>query len=188
MELTSTTPSGEGICTYDGGDLTIENSTVKVSANTLAANLKGNVSIKDSKVELTSTYNHYEVIRTGNSSLENTIDLSGSGTVTLTASGEQTFAMITGKVKARHQHEMRSGATRDGNGYDGEYDTASNTTVLKFVHESTAPTANISLDKTGTVDFGSKEAGYSTAPAAQSVTITNSGTAGHRPADHRVGW
>ena len=68
VELTSTTPSGEGICTYDGGDLTIENSTVKVSANTLAANLKGNVSIKDSTVELTSTYNHYEVIRTGNSS------------------------------------------------------------------------------------------------------------------------
>ena len=180
VELTSTTPSGEGICTYDGGDLTIENSTVKVSANTLAANLKGNVSIKDSKVELTSTYNHYEVIRTGNSSLENTIDLSGSGTVTLTASGEQTFAMITGKVKLGTNTKCEKG-NPDGNGYDGEYDTASNTTVLKFVHESTAPTANISLDKTGTVDFGSKEAGYSTAPAAQSVTITNSGTAATGP-------
>lgn len=40
-----------------------------------------------------------------------------------------------------------------------------------------APTANISLDKTGTVDFGSKETGYTAAPAAQTVTITNNGTA-----------
>lgn len=50
----------------------------------------------------------------------------------------------------------------------------------KFTVSYTAaptPTANISLDKTGTVDFGSAEAGYSTAPAAQTVTITNNGTA-----------
>ena len=39
------------------------------------------------------------------------------------------------------------------------------------------PTADISLSETGTVDFGSMEAGYTTAPAAQTVTITNSGTA-----------
>ena len=142
VELTSTTPSGEGICTYDGGDLTIENSTVKVSANTLAANLKGNVSIKDSKVELTSTYNHYEVIRTGNSSLENTIDLSGSGTVTLTASGKQEYAMITGKVTLGANTKCETG-TPNGNSYNGAYDTASGKTVLKFVHEATAPTATV---------------------------------------------
>ena len=35
------------------------------------------------------------------------------------------------------------------------------------------PSANISLDTTGTVDFGSKEESYTTAPAAQTVTITN---------------
>lgn len=90
VELTPTTSSGEGICTYDGGDLTIENSTVKVSAEGYAANLKGNVSIKDSMVDLTRTSSYYEVIKTGNSSAANTIDLSGTGTVTLTASGEQT--------------------------------------------------------------------------------------------------
>ena len=39
------------------------------------------------------------------------------------------------------------------------------------------PTANISLDTTSTVDFGSMEAGYTAAPAAQTVTITNNGTA-----------
>ena len=43
------------------------------------------------------------------------------------------------------------------------------------------PTANISLDKTGTVDFGSVEESYTAAPAAQTVTITNSGTAATGP-------
>ena len=43
------------------------------------------------------------------------------------------------------------------------------------------PTANISLNKTGTVDFGSEEEGYSDAPTAQTVTITNSGTADTGP-------
>ena len=50
----------------------------------------------------------------------------------------------------------------------------------KFTVSYTAaptPTANISLDKTSTVDFGSKEEGYTTAPAAETVTITNNGTA-----------
>ena len=47
----------------------------------------------------------------------------------------------------------------------------------KFTVSYTAPTANISLDKTGTVDFGSMKVGYTTAPAAQTVTITNNGTA-----------
>ena len=46
-----------------------------------------------------------------------------------------------------------------------------------FTVNYTVPTANISLDKAGTVDFGNVEAGYTTAPAAQTVTITNSGTA-----------
>ena len=50
----------------------------------------------------------------------------------------------------------------------------------KFTVDYTAaptPTANISLSETGTVDFGSKEASYTTAPAEATVTITNSGTA-----------
>ncbi len=50
----------------------------------------------------------------------------------------------------------------------------------KFTVDYTAaptPTANISLDKTGTVDFGSMEESYTAAPAAQTVTITNNGTA-----------
>ena len=42
---------------------------------------------------------------------------------------------------------------------------------------SGTPAANISLDKSGTVDFGSAEVGYSPAPTALTVTITNNGTA-----------
>ena len=138
VELTSTTSGGEGICTYDGGDLTIENSTVKVSAEGYAANLKGNVSIKDSMVDLTRTSNYYEVIKTDNSSAANTIDLSGSGTVTLTASGEQTNnAMITGKVTLVGSTKCEMG-TINGSSYDGVYDGSSKT-VLQFVHGAAAP-------------------------------------------------
>ena len=139
VELTSTISGGDGICTYDGGDLTIENSTVKVSAEGYAANLKGNVSIKDSMVDLTRTSSYYEVIKTGNSSAANTIDLSGTGTVTLTASGEQTNnAMITGKVTLVGSTKCEKGR-RNGSSYDGVYDGSSKT-VLQFVHEVAAST------------------------------------------------
>lgn len=145
VELTPTTSSGEGICTYDGGDLTIENSTVKVSAEGYAANLKGNVSIKDSMVDLTRTSSYYEVIKTGNSSAANTIDLSGTGTVTLTASGEQTNnAMITGKVTLVGSTKCEKGR-RNGSSYDGVYDGSSKT-VLQFVHEAAASTTLKGID------------------------------------------
>ena len=57
------------------------------------------------------------------------------------------------------------------------YDTDVDETTCIATYMPKVATANISLDKTGTVDFGSMEAGYSAAPAAQTVTITNSGTA-----------
>ena len=47
----------------------------------------------------------------------------------------------------------------------------------KFTVSYTTPTADISLSQTSTMDFGEVEKGYTTAPAAQTVTITNSGTA-----------
>lgn len=126
-------------------NLTIENSTVKVSAEGYAANLKGNVSIKDSMVDLTRTSSYYEVIKTGNSSAANTIDLSGTGTVTLTASGEQTNnAMITGKVTLVGSTKCETG-TINGSSYDGVYDGSSKT-VLQFVHESAASTTLKGID------------------------------------------
>ena len=144
VTLTSDVPGSWGVYAKYGGDLIIENSTVKVSADSLAACLeRGNVSIKDSKVELTSKYKHYEVIRTGNSSAANTIDLSGSGTVTLTASGNQTGSMIGGTVSITTPGTKCVKGTYYDYGssqnYDGEYDATSDKTVLKFVHEDPAP-------------------------------------------------
>ena len=148
VDISSDISGNNGICTYEGGDLTIENSTVKVSANGHAANLKGNVSIKDSTVELTLTANYYEVIRTGNSSAANTIDLSGNGSVTLTASGKQTNAMISGPVSLGTNTKLEKGTYYpDLKTYDGEYDGSSKT-VLQFVHEDPASTADISVSGT----------------------------------------
>ena len=47
----------------------------------------------------------------------------------------------------------------------------------KFTVNYTEPAANISVSQTGTMDFGEVKAGYTTVPAAKTVTITNSGTA-----------
>lgn len=147
VTLNSDKSSRYGIWTNYGGDLTIENSTVKVSADGLAAEIKGNVSIKDSTVDLTRTSNNYEVIRTGNSSTANTIDLSGSGSVTLTALGNQTFAMIGGKVTATPGTKVEKGEyNSDWKNYKGEYDSANNKTVLQFVHEVAASTTLKGID------------------------------------------
>lgn len=141
VTLNSDKSSRYGIWTNYGGDLTIENSTVKVSANGFPADIKGNVSIKDSTVDLTRTSSNYEVIRTGNSSVANTIDLSGTGSVTLTALGNQTFAMIGGKVTATPGTKVEKGEyNSDWKNYKGEYDSANNKTVLQFVHEVAAST------------------------------------------------
>lgn len=188
VTLTSDVSGSWGVYAKYGGDLIIENSTVKVSADSLAACLeRGNVSIKDSKVELTSTYKHYkhyEVIRTGNSSLENTIDLSGSGTVTLTAPGNQTGSMITGGVTLVGSTKCVKGTEYDYGSYknyDGAYDEASNTTVLKFVHEDSAPTTNISVSNwPDPTVFPSEDEGYALAQG-RVLTIDNKGAADTGP-------
>ena len=144
VTLNSDKSSRYGIWTNNGGDLTIENSTVKVSANGFPADIKGNVSIQNSTVELTLTGDNYEVIRTGNSNTANTIDLSGSGSVTLTAPGKQEYAMISGKVTATSGTKVEKGTyNSEWKNYKGEYDSANNKTVLKFVHETTAPAATV---------------------------------------------
>ena len=141
VDISSDISGNNGICTYSGGDLTIENSTVKVSAKGPAANLKGNVSIKDSDVDLTRNAEEYLVVNSAENA-ENTINLSTEGSVTLTASGEQTnYAMITGKVTLVGSAKCEKGR-RNGSSYDGVYD-GSGKTVLQFVHESTAPAATV---------------------------------------------
>ena len=149
VDISSDISGNNGICTYSGGNLNIEDSTVKVSAKGYAADLeKGKLSIKDSIVDLTRDYNHSCVVNTANDAT-NTIDLSTEGSVTLTASGNQTSAMIGGKVTATSGTKLEKGIYYPAlETYDGEYNGSSET-VLKFVHETTAPTAtvgNVTID------------------------------------------
>ena len=152
VDISSDISGNNGICTYSGGDLTIENSIVSIRANGYAADLeKGKLSIKDSIVDLTRDYNHYSVVNTANDAA-NTIDLSGSSTVTLTASGNQSgSSMIGGTVTATSGTKLEKGTYYpDLKTYDGEYDATSDKTVLKFVHESAAPTTyTVSFDANG---------------------------------------
>ncbi len=150
VDISSDISNNRGIATESSGSLTIENSTVKVSANGIVAEIYENVSIKDSTVDLTLTDSHYEVIR-ADSTAANTIDLSGSGSVTLTATGKQDYAMFGGKVTLGTNTKCEKGtAISSWNNYAGEYDAVSNTTVLKFVHEGPAPaTYTVSFDANG---------------------------------------
>ena len=153
VDISSDISGNNGICTYEGGDLTIENSIVSIRANGYAADLeKGKLSIKDSIVDLTRDYNHYSVVNTANDAA-NTIDLSGSGTVTLTASGNQSgSSMIGGTVSITTPGTKLEKGTYypDLKTYDGEYDATSDKTVLQFVHESAAPTTyTVSFDANG---------------------------------------
>ena len=150
VDISSDISSNRGIWTENGGSLTIDKSIVKVSSNGIVAEIYENASIKDSTVDLTLTCDHYEVIR-ADSTAANTIDLSGSGSVTLTATGKQDYAMFGGKVTLGTNTKCEKGtAISSWNNYAGEYDAVSNTTVLKFVHEGPAPaTYTVSFDANG---------------------------------------
>ena len=149
VDISSDISNNNGICTYSSGDLTIENSAVKVSAKGLPASVEyGTLSIKDSFVDLILEDTSYLVVQT-HSNAANTINLSGRGTVTLTAPGEQTNAMIGGTVSLVGNTKCEMGK-ENGSSYNGLYDTASNTTVLQFVHEDPAPaTYTVSFDANG---------------------------------------
>lgn len=176
--LTSDISNANGVYARYGGDLIIKNSIVKVSTVGSAAIVeKGKLYIKDSKVDLTRNDDRYRVVGTDDYAM-NTIDLSGSGWVTLTALGEQTYAMIGGKVTATSGTKLEKGTHYpDLKNYDGEYDAASNKTVLKFVHDSAASMTNISADWWfDPMVFTSMEEGYVSATGLN-LTITNKGAA-----------
>ena len=150
VTLISTISGGKGVYARYGGNLRIENSTVTVSAKDITANVeKGKLFIKDSIVDLKLDDTWHLVVKT-DSNAENTIDLSGTGSVTLTALGNQNSAMINdGKVTVTPGTKLEKG-TPNVNSYSGAYDTASNTTVLKFVHDAAASTTyTVSFDANG---------------------------------------
>ena len=94
--------------------------------------------------------------------------VNSKGTLTLTKVGGMT-------VKWRDKSlggPLYPSVEFDSNAYDNIVDTTNCTAT--YTPKGTA--ANISLSETGTVDFGSLAESYA-APTAQTVTITNSGTA-----------
>lgn len=178
VTLNSGKSGSYGIWAKDGGNLTIADSNVTVSAKRLPASVdNGSLTIKDSTVDLTLDAETYRVVQTHNGAA-NTIDLSGTGSVTLTASGEQTSAMIGGKVTATPGTKLEKGTHYPGlETYDGAYDEANNITVLQFVHKDPAPTANISVSNwPGTTVFPDEEEGYAFAQG-RILTIDNKGEA-----------
>ena len=72
-----------------------------------------------------------------------------------------------GDIKNLEAGEYRMAVTLKGERYLSE----------PFTVAYTESTADISLSQTSTMDFGEVEKGYTTAPAAKTVTITNSGAA-----------
>ena len=76
-----------------------------------------------------------------------------------------------------YSHETSIYSLNEGNYYVVAYLNNHYYLGEKFTVSYTAPAADISLDTTSTMDFGEVKAGYTTAPAAKSVTITNNGTA-----------
>ena len=153
VTLASDVSNSWGVYAKYGGDLIIENSTVSISTKGYAASLEnGGLTIKNSTVDLTMDAETYLVVNTYHSAT-NTIDLSGSGSVTLTASGNQTGSMIGGTVSITTPGTKCVKGTYYDYGssqnYDGEYDGSSKT-VLQFVHESAAPTTyTVSFDANG---------------------------------------
>ena len=111
------------------------------------------------------------------------IDVSGAGTAATAASwGVNSNKNLTlkkvGGMTVKWKNKDEGGPlypVREFN--SAEYDNIVNESTCIATYTPKVATANISLDKTGTMDFGSMEAGYTTAPAAQTVTITNNGTA-----------
>ena len=172
VALTSAIADGEGIHTDLGGDLTIEDSTVNVSAKGYAASLeKGKLSIKDSTVDLTMENSNCIVVNTYTNAT-NTIDLSGRGSVTITASGDQSGSMIGGKVSITTGTALEKGTYYDSyNNYDGEYDGSSKI-VLKFVHKTTTPVTTYNLTTQVNGGHGTISASKTGLTAGSTETIT----------------
>ena len=99
------------------------------------------------------------------------IGVKAMGTLTLTKVGRMTVKWNNNQ--GRNGHPLSQNVEFDPTAYDNNVDK----TNCIATYTPKVATANISLDKTGTVDFGNMEAGYTTAPAEQTVTITNNGTA-----------
>ena len=129
-----------GLCIYGNGsekNLTISDSTVNIRTRESPVFVNGtgsSVSIKDSIVDLTKTADGHPVISTKTGS-QNSIDLTNSGRVTMTATGNQEYPLFPNLSTITTNTKCTVGTYMDHwTNYAGEYNSSTGTTVLEFVH------------------------------------------------------
>ena len=129
-----------GLCIYGNGsekNLTISDSTVNIRTRQSPVFVNGtgsSVSIKDSFVDLTKTADGHPVISTKTGS-QNSIDLTNSGRVTMTATGNQEYPLFPNLSTITPNTKCTIGTYMDHwTNYAGEYNSSTGTTVLEFVH------------------------------------------------------
>ena len=122
---------------YKDGKLTISDSTVNIQTYGSPVFVDGtgsSVSIKDSFVDLTKTVAGHPVISTETGS-QNSIDLTNSGRVTMTATGNQEYPLFPNLSTITTNTKCTVGTYMDHwTNYAGEYNSSTGTTVLEFVH------------------------------------------------------
>ena len=129
-----------GLCIYGNGsekNLTISDSTVNIRTRESPVFVNGtgsSVSIKDSVVDLTKTADGHLVISTETGS-QNSIDLTNSGRVTMTATGNQEYPLFPNLSTITTNTKCTVGRYVDHwTNYAGVYNSSTGTTVLEFVH------------------------------------------------------
>ena len=142
-DVTINLPDGannNGLCIYGNGsekNLTISDSTVNIRTRESPVFVNGtgsSVSIKDSIVDLTKTADGHPVISTKTGS-QNSIDLTNSGRVTMTATGNQEYPLFPNLSTITPNTKCTVGTYMDyWTNYAGEYNSSTGTTVLEFVH------------------------------------------------------
>ena len=142
-DVTINLPDGannNGLCIYGNGsekNLTISDSTVNIRTRESPVFVNGtgsSVSIKDSIVDLTKTADGHPVISTKTGS-QNSIDLTNSGRVTMTATGNQEYPLFPNLSTITPNTKCTVGTYMDQwTNYAGEYNSSTGTTVLEFVH------------------------------------------------------
>ena len=167
-------------------DVTITNPTTK----------ENSFVVPENNVSVTATYNPFSetpsFTPTGTTNTDGTLTFK---TVVKTR-GSEYFSLVAeaDKDDTSKYKSINPDSSSDASPY--EYSVSMNSTVFSagkyyvaamldgdwylselFTVDYVPKTANISLDQSGTVDFGSKEAEYSAAPDAKTITITNNGTA-----------
>ena len=132
--------NNNGLCIYGNGsekNLTISDSTVNIRTRESPVFVNGtgsSVSIKDSIVDLTKTADGHLVISTETGS-QNSIDLTNSGRVTMTATGSQEYPLFPNLSTITTNTKCTVGRyVDDWTNYAGEYNSSAGTTVLEFVH------------------------------------------------------